>query len=1472
MLKLVFFNLIAHYAIQSHAQDPCCENGVVGTKNDQWICCPAECGTCGSCSEEASTNAQDFCCTDTILRQASDCNLNDAPCIIIDCDTDFDAIDDGGRGDDGGRDDGGSGGGGGGGGGNSGHVMIDITACDGWDYGSSSNSLQLQFKGEYDASPFFWVNDCGSLPTNGMTQTYHAMDYMHDIGGMLQSIVVSVNDAYGYCIRRLSIHSDNNGYGHYEFDYDYFGMGLILANHCPYTYRSVTPHRSMIRCYDDYLELYTMRRRGVYKLIMHSCVHKHSQIAAQDMKKKVYGVIMGKRHGTNVYDTTDIEYLDHYAVGNTQLDRLGHLIATNILLSDHSSMSDGLFSRDIEGTIIGIKLECAGGWNGMMGGGNYIPDYAHDRLMMKIDGKDKDFFSCTVLDMGKYMIAFLRQEDRVTVTKQTEFQIHGNIGHHLYVNVYIIFQGFDEKYQLPFIIEEVEGVPAYDMPESYVPETPAEYATETSTTEGTSYRRRLQRSGRGGGGGGGRGGGGSGGRGGGGSGGRGGGGGGGRGGGGGGYGDTRYKDYNRYTGGGGSRTDDGNDRGGDNGGNDRGGDNGGNDRGGDNGGNDRGGDNGGNDRGNSQNNDGRNDDRGGGDKFGGGGDYTGRSNNDYNGNNGNNNKNENVHDNSNNNNDPGHDINNNNRDNYNGNNDYNDHNNDHNVHNSNTYNGDYGHTNLHGGRPDHEHGGWGYMDSGYQSPEHLPPYVSESYDSMDMSAILDHVDHVDTVYSGGDTGHYTFNPHQGTYDVKIEDYMPVGDNYQGGNNGNSNQGGSNNNNNQGGSNHDMNGNNNQGNSNHGGSDHDMNGNSNHGDNNNNNMGHSDNNNMGHSDNNNNGHSGDNNHNNNNNNMHNMGMGPQHDEYGINWFDANWACIEKYGTQLVSIHGKDEDVLIQGFLGDDESAWIGYVDFDINDMRYYHMNNNYNSHGGGSFGGGFGNSGGGSFGGSYGGGFGGGFGGGGGSYGYDHYYGNNGFNNFGSNNHNMNGYKWDWMWSDGSFNDYTDWTMGAPSHHDGEDCAFIDKNGGWDSGNCERKNTLKYVCASPYWFPNQKRKLEMNVRDHIDELSLLSIGNDHSSSICIDSITLEYEVPIDMTNTWIGGGSPDSVLKAIFRAPVCKTEVIEMEFDYQSSVSTVGVQAINIPERFCENQGRFGKPACLVDHPYGITANTIYRMADHGRQTQYFSWASDSAVTISTKQSSSIGTTNQLVFDKKWAIFYTDTLANGTKVKNKIKALVLKPQIGFSDMYENFGVKAGVVEDYDYNLQQYERQTAMLQFCVGEAKVPPSHKLPYDMWISVIKMTIDVKSDLKLTLCPAFVNSAMENQDTHHIYLSAVDTQIFHFEPTGCAVHWGVPQYIPNDAATMTSCAAEQQLAISFGEDYLPLCQTENPVLYDGCQCNYGDEDRNLLCWCVDENGNKIGGKAVYRHKAVFTWQEVCVNVLKCENSEVTLADTLPGIP
>jgi len=160
-------------------------------------------------------------------------------------------------------------------------------------------------------------------------------------------------------------------------------------------------------------------------------------------------------------------------------------------------------------------------------------------------------------------------------------------------------------------------------------------------------------------------------------------------------------------------------------------------------------------------------------------------------------------------------------------------------------------------------------------------------------------------------------------------------------------------------------------------------------------------------------------------------------------------------------------------------------------------------------------------------------------------------------------------------------------------------------------------------------------------------------------------------------------------------------------------------------------------------------------------------------------------------------------------------------------------------------------------VVPGHSVSYSLVFNTVNSTVQTYTDLKLTLCSALLHDKDEATEDDFVFIDGIPGILKQKETTACKVQFGPSEYVRNEVA----CAEEQSLAIAAGATYIPRCQSTDSSLYDGCQCDIGDSLTMGVCYCVDETGNALENQ-MYQF-GDETFEEVCVNVLGCDNSEVT---------
>ena len=116
-------------------------------------------------------------------------------------------------------------------------------------------------------------------------------DYSNSLSsniGELTSMVIAMDDDFGYCIKDITVTISENVY---QFSSDeYFGNGIIISSACDYSFRYLSDNLPLISCHDDYLELFTYKTRGIYTLDIHTCIADGSDMTFSNMKDNVYSV------------------------------------------------------------------------------------------------------------------------------------------------------------------------------------------------------------------------------------------------------------------------------------------------------------------------------------------------------------------------------------------------------------------------------------------------------------------------------------------------------------------------------------------------------------------------------------------------------------------------------------------------------------------------------------------------------------------------------------------------------------------------------------------------------------------------------------------------------------------------------------------------------------------------------------------------------------------------------------------------------------------------------------------------------------------------------------------------------------------------------------------------------------------------------------------------------------------------------
>merc|ERR1712233_43714 len=112
---------------------------------------------------------------------------------------------------------------------------------------------------------------------------------------------------------------------------------------------------------------------------------------------------------------------------------------------------------------------------------------------------------------------------------------------------------------------------------------------------------------------------------------------------------------------------------------------------------------------------------------------------------------------------------------------------------------------------------------------------------------------------------------------------------------------------------------------------------------------------------------------------------------------------------------------------------------------------------------------------------------------------------------------------------------------------------------------------------------MNVAENIAEPEIVSVHNIGNENICIDSMSINGDrIPSLTGNNWIGANEDSTYTHAVIKAPVCKTELINVRFDLDDIFTNVENNEKSFVKMECVNNNRLIPSTCSISQSYEIT--------------------------------------------------------------------------------------------------------------------------------------------------------------------------------------------------------------------------------------------------------------------------------------------------
>merc|ERR1711972_708977 len=337
--------------------------------------------------------------------------------------------------------------------------------------------------------------------------------------------------------------------------------------------------------------------------------------------------------------------------------------------------------------------------------------------------------------------------------------------------------------------------------------------------------------------------------------------------------------------------------------------------------------------------------------------------------------------------------------------------------------------------------------------------------------------------------------------------------------------------------------------------------------------------------------------------------------------------------------------------------------------------------------------------------------------------------------------------------------------------------------------------------------------------------------------------------------------AVFKYPVCKSEVIAVTLDMDSAkidmseTSSIGIE--------CKNYN----PSVTQECGAGQTFEASTRQTFSYERGEGYSYGSSSSISYGTSVSQSTTTSDEF----SWGMEQSLTVGAETEVGIFGQKVTFSAEIGFSSNQqwtstreestettrsrEEGTERSQERESWKTNQDETGKQATYTAECSGTVQVPPEHSIQTMLTMTTVNTTVNTFTDIRLTRCSAFLRPDAPRTPADYIYIKNIPGTIGQVQTTQCEVSFQPAQYL----GPQLTCWEYQQLAISLGLTYTPDCQPEpNQDLFEPCQCDSGNTLTMTQCWCVSETGDKNGDMRAAQNKEESA-EDVCL-ALNCQQS------------
>ena len=130
-----------------------------------------------------------------------------------------------------------------------------------------------------------------------------------------------------------------------------------------------------------------------------------------------------------------------------------------------------------------------------------------------------------------------------------------------------------------------------------------------------------------------------------------------------------------------------------------------------------------------------------------------------------------------------------------------------------------------------------------------------------------------------------------------------------------------------------------------------------------------------------------------------------------------------------------------------------------------------------------------------------------------------------------------------------------------------------------------------WAINTYRRFEINVDVPLTTVVMARLLYSGTDDLCVDLLFANDLSATYLSHNWIGADRDSQSLSAVFKWPVCATEVINVRVDSEYSSADVNSGAAFISGLKCSNYNRITSSTCSISQSYDTSKTTSFSFAE-----------------------------------------------------------------------------------------------------------------------------------------------------------------------------------------------------------------------------------------------------------------------------------------